>query len=45
MIELICGTCHKLWHQPCEDCARDSADRHAINTGHTNIRIRDEASR
>ncbi|AWH13791.1 hypothetical protein I5H27_gp090 [Mycobacterium phage DillTech15] len=28
-----------MWDQSCMDCAQWKADRHSINTGHTDIHI------
>ncbi|AEL20073.1 hypothetical protein GUMBIE_84 [Mycobacterium phage GUmbie] len=39
MIQVHCRECNRVWDQSCMDCAQWKADRHSINTGHTDIRI------
>ncbi|ABE67584.1 hypothetical protein PBI_PMC_83 [Mycobacterium phage PMC] len=39
MIQVHCRECNRVWDQPCTDCAMDKADKHSINTGHTDIHI------
>ncbi|AHI61375.1 hypothetical protein BJD73_gp76 [Mycobacterium phage Brocalys] len=39
MIQVHCKECNRVWDQSCEDCAQWKADRHSINTGHTDIHI------
>ncbi|AGK87919.1 hypothetical protein SEA_GERALT_79 [Mycobacterium phage Geralt] len=39
MIQVHCRECNRVWDQSCMDCAQWKADRHSINTGHTDIHI------
>ncbi|QXG07465.1 hypothetical protein RitSun_96 [Mycobacterium phage RitSun] len=39
MIQVHCRECNRVWDQSCTDCAEWKADRHSINTGHTDIHI------
>ena len=45
MIRLECTVCDKVWAQPCEECAEESADKHTAATGHEPIRFAESFSR